>query len=296
MPLLHQKKICLQVQKSANHWSVNNRMIFESHAHYDDESFDGDRDILLTSMPENGIQKIINVCAEVKGWPGTVALMEKYPYVYGAVGVHPDGIDAMTEAKIQEMHELCKLDKMVAVGEIGLDYYVPAYAKENPELDYSAREKEQRQKQIYWFERQMDVAREEKLPFIIHSRDAAKDTLDSMKRMCAGEIGGVVHCFSYGKEMAREYLNMGLYLGVGGVVTFKNARKLKEVVEYVPLTSILLETDSPYLAPVPNRGKRNSSLNLPYVVEMIAQIKGVDTDTVEQITWENAHHLFSKIK
>src|SRR5699024_9696645 len=168
-------------------------------------------------------------------------------------------------------------EKILAVGEIGLDYY---WDKENHET------------QIYWMERQLDVAREEKLPVIIHSRDAARDTLETMKRKRAGEIGGVLHCFSYGKEMAREYLDMGFYLGIRGVVTFKNGKKLKEVVEYAPLERLLLETDSPYLAPVPNRGKRNSSLNLPYVAEEIARIKQVDMETVVRVTEENARKLF----
>ena len=224
---------------------------------------------------------MINVCAEVEGWDRTVDLMERYPYIYGAVGVHPDDVGALDEEKIQRMHQICRMEKTVAVGEIGLDYY---WDKENHE------------KQICWFERQLEVAREEKLPFIIHSRDAAKDTLDTMKRLHAGDIGGVVHCFSYGKEMAREYLNMGLSLGIGGVLTFKNARKLVEVVEYAPLESLLLETDSPYLAPVPNRGKRNSSLNIPYVVAKIAEIKGVSREEVEEITWKNSFRVFGKVK
>ena len=138
----------------------------------------------------------------------------------------------------------------------------------------------------------MDLARQVKLPVIIHSRDAAKDTLDMMKAAKAGDIGGVVHCFSYTREMAREYLNMGFFLGIGGVLTFNNARKLKEVVEYIPLESIVLETDCPYLAPVPNRGKRNSSLNLPYVVEAVSQLKGVDPETVMKVTWENGKKLY----
>ena len=199
----------------------------------------------------------------------------------GDLKVHPDDVGALDEEKIRRMHQICQMEKTVAVGEIGLDYY---WDKENHE------------KQIYWFERQLEVAREEKLPFIIHSRDAAKDTLDTMKRLHAGDIGGAVHCFSYGKEMAREYLDMGLSLGIGGVLTFKNARKLVEVVEYAPLESLLLETDSPYLAPVPNRGKRNSSLNIPYVVEKIAEIKGVSREEVEEITWKNSFRVFSKVK
>ncbi len=256
-------------------------MIFESHAHFDAEQFDSDRDELLSSMQENGIERIINVCAEVKNWDRTLELIEKYPFIYGAVGVHPDDAGSLTEEAIQKMHELCKLEKMVAVGEIGLDYYW---------------DKEKHESQIYWFERQLEVAREEKLPFIIHSREAAQDTLETMKRMRAGEIGGVVHCFSYGKEMAREYLNMGLSIGVGGVVTFKNARKLVEVVEYTPLESLLLETDCPYLAPVPFRGKRNSSLNLTYVAQRIGEIKGVSAEEVMEVTRENGYRLFQKVR
>ena len=167
--------------------------------------------------------------------------------------------------------------RVVAVGEIGLDYYW-----DEPD----------RKIQKKWFSRQLDLAAEMKLPVIIHSRDAAQDTLDMMKAQHAGDIGGVIHCFSYGKEMAREYLNMGFFLGIGGVVTFQNGKKLKEVVEYAPLSSIVLETDCPYLSPVPLRGKRNSSRNLPYVVEMISQIKGVDRETVERETWENALRLY----
>ena len=254
-------------------------MIFETHAHYDSEQFEPDRDFLIRTMHEHGIERIINVCAEVENWHRTEALMEQYPFIYGAVGVHPDDVGALNEDWIQKMKDLCRHEKTVAVGEIGLDYYW---------------DKEQHESQIYWFERQLDVAREEKLPIIIHSREAAKDTLDTMKRMNAGETGGVVHCFSYGKEMAREYLNMGLAIGIGGVVTFKNARKLKEVAEYVPLESILLETDSPYLAPVPYRGKRNSALYIPYIAEEIARIKNISVDEVLEVTRENAYRVFPK--
>lgn len=256
-------------------------MIFESHAHYDANAFDVDRHELLRSMPENGIERIINICAEVKDWEKTISLIEMYAYVYGAIGVHPDDVGSLNEDAIEKMRQLCHHEKMVAVGEIGLDYYW---------------DKEQHASQIYWFERQMEVAREEKLPIIVHSREAAKDTLDTMKRMNAGEIGGVVHCFSYGTEMAREYLNMGFSLGIGGVVTFKNAKKLKEVVAYAPLESLLLETDCPYLAPVPYRGKRNCSLYLPYVAEMIGEIKGIPAEEVIEVTKENGYRVFSKIK
>ena len=218
-------------------------MIFESHAHYDDEAFDGDREELLHSLSAQGVGTVINVAASVDGIESTVRLAEEYPFVYAAVGVHPDEVGEMDQGTLERMHRLAREDKVVAIGEIGLDYY---WDKEKHEL------------QKEWFRRQLDVARQEKLPFIIHSREAAADTLQVAREERAGEIGGVVHCFSYGVELAREYLNMGLYLGIGGVVTFKNARKLKEVVEYAPLSALLLETDSPYLAPVPHRGNQRN--------------------------------------
>ena len=258
-------------------------VIFETHAHYDDEAFAQDRENLLASMQEHGIGYIVNACASIESLKDTEELMEKYPFVYGAFGIHPDDAEKMTEETLEEIRRLSRLPKSVAIGEIGLDYY---WHKEEHEHEI--------QKKM--FLAQMEIAREEKLPFMIHSREAAKDTLDTMKRLHAGDIGGVVHCFSYGKEMARESLDMGLSLGIGGVLTFKNARKLVEVVEYAPLESLLLETDSPYLAPVPNRGKRNSSLNIPYVVAKIAEIKGVSWEEVEEITWKNSFRVFGKVK
>lgn len=258
--------------------------IFETHAHYDDKAFDQDREILLESMEQQGIGTVVNVCASIGQFGRTVALTEKYPFVYGAVGVHPDDADKMTEETLREIREISYLEKIIAIGEIGLDYY---WHKEECE--------HKRQQEM--FRAQMDIAREEKLPFMIHSREAAKDTLDIVREyMKGGMYGGIIHCFSYGKEMAEEYLKMGLYLGIGGVVTFKNARKLKEVVEYAPLDQLVLETDSPYLSPEPNRGKRNSSLNLPYVAQAIAEIKGVTPEQVIRITRENAEKLlFSSI-
>ena len=255
-------------------------MIFDTHAHYDDAAFAEDREALLSSLPGRGIGRVINVCSDVDSLRTTMELTEKYPYIYGAVGIHPDEVGKLNDGILEEMRLLCRLEKAAAVGEIGLDYY---WNKENHPV------------QIRWFERQLELAREEGLPVIVHSREAAADTLEVMKRMKAGEIGGVMHCFSYSREMAREYLDMGLYLGIGGVLTFKNARKLKEVVEYAPLSRLLLETDCPYLAPAPNRGKRNSSLNLPYVVEEIAALKGVSPEEVMEKTAENAFRLFKKI-
>ena len=251
-------------------------MIFDTHAHYDDEAFDEDRDQLLSSMKDGGVGCIVNVCASVGGFGGTLEWMKSYPFVYGAVGVHPDDAGIMTQDTLDEIRRLSHMEKMVAIGEIGLDYY------------WHKEEAEHKQQQEM-FRAQMDIAREEKLPFMIHSRDAAEDTLNIVREyMKDGMYGGVIHCFSYSKEIAREYLNMGLYLGIGGVVTFKNSRKLKEVVEYAPLNQILLETDCPYMAPVPNRGKRNSSLYLPEVVKTIAEIKGVSCEEVVAVTESNA--------
>ena len=254
-------------------------MIIDTHAHYDDEAFDTDREALLMSMYDGGIEKIVNVCASVGGFQDTVKLMEKYPFIYGAVGIHPDDADKMTQETLDEIRRLSHMDKMVAIGEIGLDYYWH-------------KEEEEHQIQQKMFRAQLDIAREEKLPFMIHSREAAEDTLNIVREyMQGGMYGGIIHCFSYAKEMAREYLDMGLYLGIGGVVTFKNAKKLKEVVEYAPLDQIVLETDSPYLSPEPNRGKRNDSRNLVYVAREIARIKGVTEDEVIAVTEGNAERL-----
>lgn len=252
-------------------------MIFETHAHYDDEAFDEDREELLTAMESHGIGCILNVCASLDSLDKTDRLMKRYPFVYGAFGLHPDEVGDLNEEVLGRIRGLLRQEKAVAVGEIGLDYY---WDKENHKY------------QIYWFERQMELAREEKLPIIVHSRDAAADTLDTVKRVHGEEIGGVIHCFSYAREMAREYLNLDFYLGIGGVVTFKNAKKLKEVVAYAPLERILLETDSPYLAPVPNRGKRNSSFNIPYIVQMISEIKNIPYEEVIAVTENNANRLF----
>jgi len=258
-------------------------MIFETHAHYDDDRFNEDRDELLRRLPEEGVGVVINSGASVESTRDTIRLAKEYPHVYAAVGVHPSEIEELDEDFIQWMKERASEEKTVAIGEIGLDYY---WDKE-PEVQ---------ERQRYWFGRQIELAREMKLPIIVHSRDAAADTMQVMKEHHAEEIPGVIHCYSYSKEMANEFIKMGYYIGVGGVVTFKNAKKLKETVEAIPLEKILVETDCPYMAPEPHRGKRNSSLYLPYVVEEIARIKGVSTEEVERVTEENARKLFYKVK
>jgi len=252
-------------------------MIFDTHAHYDDEDFDLDRDLLLSQMKQAGVERIVNVGASLQGCKDTIALTEQYDFIYGAIGIHPCDTENLTETDMDWLLQESKREKILAIGEIGLDYYW-----DEPD----------REIQKKWFERQLNLAREANLPVIIHSREAAKDTLDMMKALHAEEIGGVVHCFSYGKEMAREYLDMGFYFGIGGVVTFKNSKKLKEVVEYLPMDRIVIETDCPYLSPEPNRGKRNSSLNLPYVVKAIAQLKGLTEEEVMKATYENGLNLY----
>ena len=251
-------------------------MIFETHAHYDDEQFDEDREQLLAGLQEAGIETVVNVGATLEGCLSTIRLAEQYPFIYAAVGVHPDEVGTLDEEKFSWLKEKLSHEKVVAVGEIGLDYY---WDQESHEV------------QKKWFRRQLEAAREAGLPVIIHSREAAADTLEMMKEY-GQDLKGIIHCYSYSVEHAREYVKMGYLLGIGGVVTFKNARKLKEVVEEIPLEALVLETDCPYLAPVPNRGKRNSSLNLTYVADQLAAIKGIDREKVEKITWDNARRLY----
>ena len=252
-------------------------MIFDTHAHYDDEQFDEDRDSLLCSMQEGGVGTIVNAGSDVASWEEIRALTARYPFIYGAAGVHPDDVGELNEENFRRLRAVLQEEKMVAVGEIGLDYY---WDNESHEV------------QKTWFIRQLELARELDMPVIIHSREAAADTLQIMKEHARG-LEGVIHCFSYSAEMAREYVKMGFYIGVGGVVTFKNSRKLKEVVEEIPLEYLLLETDCPYLAPVPNRGKRNSSLNLVYVAEQIAGLKQLTYDEVVEQTEKNARRLYN---
>ena len=251
-------------------------MIFESHAHYDSRKFDEDREELLNSMQENGVGTIINAGATWKSVTTGLELANQYPFVYAALGLHPDEVGELNEERFEILEAECQKEKVVAVGEIGLDYY---WDNESHDI------------QKKWFIRQLELARELDLPVIIHSRDAAEDTLKIMKEHAKG-MRGVIHCFSYSKEMAEEYVKLGFYIGVGGVVTFKNGKKLKEVVEAIPIERILLETDSPYLAPEPHRGKRNSSLYLPHIAQMIADLKGLTYDEVVAQTERNSRELF----
>lgn len=251
-------------------------MIFDTHAHYDDMKFDEDRDGLLHSMPELGVGTIVNVGASLEGCKKAMGLARRYPFVYAAVGVHPDEVGALNEETFAELERWCHESRVVAVGEIGLDYYW---------------DEEPREVQKAWFIKQLELAKKVNLPVNIHSRDAAEDTFQIMKEYAAG-LKGIIHCYSGSKEMALEYVKLGFHIGVGGVVTFKNGKKLKQVVETVPLESIVLETDCPYLAPEPNRGKRNDSSYIRYVAEEIARIKGVSCEEVIDVTEKNAKVVY----
>lgn len=250
--------------------------IFESHAHYDSSKFAEDREELLNSIQENEVGTIINVGASWKSVTSVIELAEKYPFIYAALGLHPDEVGDLNEERFVFLKEQCRKQKVVAIGEIGLDYY---WDNESHDI------------QKKWFVRQLELARELDLPVIIHSRDAAEDTLKIMKEHAQG-LRGVIHCFSYSKELAEEYVKMGFHIGIGGVVTFKNGKKLKEVAEVIPLERILLETDCPYLAPEPYRGKRNSSLYIPHIAQAIADIKGITYEEVVAQTEQNGKLLF----
>ncbi len=250
-------------------------MIFDTHAHYDDPQFDEDRDSLLSSMESLGVAAIVNAAADPDNWNQIVELTEKYPNVYGMVGAHPDEVGKMNDNELARMTSLLELPKMVAVGEIGLDYHWNV-------------ESEVLQKR--WFKRQLDLARQLKLPVNIHSRDATEDTLEIMREY--RDLSGIIHCFSGSREIAKEYVKMGFLIGVGGVVTFKNGKKLRRVVESTPLEYLVLETDCPYLAPEPNRGKRNHSDYIRYVAETIAHIKEISVEEVLAQTEKNARRLY----
>ena len=251
-------------------------MIFDTHAHYDDKQFSEDRDQVLSSMKEQGVGTIVDASAMVDSWERVLELTKRYPFVYGMIGVHPDEVGDLNEENFARMEQLLHEEKVVAVGEIGLDYYW---------------DKEQYEIQKEWFIRQLQLARKLNMPVNIHSREAAQDTMEIMKEYAA-DMKAIIHCYSYSKEMAEEYVKMGYLLGIGGVVTFKNAKKLKEVVKAVPLSHIVLETDCPYLAPEPNRGKRNASSNLIYVAQTIAELKGTTTEEVIAVTEENARKFY----
>jgi TatD DNase family protein len=229
-------------------------------------------------MKEAGIGTIVNNAADLESVETSLELAHRYDFVYAAVGVHPENAYELDDSKLLWLRDKSHDPKAVAIGEIGLDYHYP----DNPDRDT----------QIKWFRAQLRLALEEKLPVVIHSRDAAADTMEIMKEAASKGIVADIHCYSYSPEQALEYVKMGFYIGVGGVVTFKNGKKLKQTVDKIPLDRILLETDCPYMVPEPFRGSRNSSVYLPYVVKAIADIKGVTPQEVIDITEQNARKFY----
>ena len=254
-------------------------MIFDTHAHYDDAKFDEDREEILGSLVHSGIGTVVNVGCTIESSKTCMKLAAKYPFIYSAIGVHPSDIDCLNEETFAWLKAHLHDEKNVALGEIGLDYYWE-------------KEEAQKKKQRMWFERQFLLAKEEGMPVIIHSRDAAEETYDLLSGWMSPEMNVVIHCYSYSPEMAERFLKLGCYIGIGGVVTFKKSKKLKDVAVAVPEDRLLLETDCPYLSPEPNRGKRNSSLNLPYVVREIATLRGISEDALIEMTEKNARRFY----
>lgn len=250
-------------------------MYFDTHAHYDDERFGADRDELLSSLPENGVTSVVNPGSDLASSLAARELSEKYDFIYFAAGVHPHEADGADETVLTDIRALLAHPKCVALGEVGLDYH----------YDFSPRDV---QKKI--LRAQLDMARETGKKVIIHEREACGDCMDIIKAY--PDVTGVFHCFSGSRETARELLDMGWYLSFGGAVTFKNARKAIEVVESIPLDRLMLETDCPYMTPVPHRGERNSSLYLPFVAEKIAEIRSLTAEEIAAITYENAVRFF----
>jgi TatD DNase family protein len=250
-------------------------MIFDSHAHYDDEAFNEDREEVIQGLKDKGVIGVLNCGASMEGARMSVELSNKYDFIYSAVGVHPEHANVIDEKVIEELRKLAQNPKVRAIGEIGLDYYY----EENPP----------REVQKTAFRLQMKLAKELNLPVVIHDRDAHKDTLDILKEF--PEVIGVVHCFSGSVEFAKECLKLGYYIGFTGVITFKNAKKIAEVASIVPMDKLLVETDCPYMAPAPHRGKRNQSDYIKYIIEKISEIKDKTIEEIEKATTFNAKQL-----
>ncbi|NLL30852.1 MAG: TatD family hydrolase [Clostridiales bacterium] len=257
----------------------NNYKIFDTHAHYDDEAFDEDREKVFKELKENGVIGILNCASSYKSIEITNKLTKENDFIYGALGIHPENADEHNLEVKNEIIELIKSNKkIIAIGEIGLDYYWD----ENPEKEV--------QKKV--FREYMKLAEEFNMPVVIHDRDAHQDTLEIIKEF--PKVKGIVHCFSGSKEFANECIKLGYYIGVGGVVTFKNAKKLVEVVSNIPLDRILVETDCPYMAPEPNRGKRNKSDYIRYIIERIASIRKIDPIEVNIAVNDNFKRLINR--
>jgi TatD DNase family protein len=250
-------------------------MFFDTHAHYDDKRFDGDRDELLNSMPDAGVSLILNAASSLRSSKFSLMLADKYPFIFASVGVHPHDAKSMTDSTVSELEKLLEHPKAMAVGEIGLDFH----------YDFSSFVVQKNR-----FREQMELAKRVKKPVIIHEREALQDTLEILRDF--RDLTGVVHCFSGSWETAKIILDMGWYLSFTGVITFRNARRVLEVLEKIPEDRMMLETDCPYMAPEPMRGRRNSSLYLPFIAEKIAEARGLSAEDVAAITMENGLRFF----
>ena len=252
-------------------------MLIDTHAHIDMEDFEADFDLMLERAHENGVKKIIIPAVEPSTFERVIKTAEKSPDLYAATGVHPEDAKNFDENALSRMEEMIKHPKVVAVGEIGLDYY---WDKSYNEL----------QKTV--FEAQIEFAKKHNKPILVHDREAHGDSLEILKRTNAAQVGVVMHCFSGSPEFALECVKEGFYIALGGVVTFKNAKKIKEVAQVVPLERLLVETDSPYLTPVPFRGKRNEPAYVKYAAEEIASLRGISFEELARLTTENAMRIF----
>ncbi len=252
-------------------------MLFDTHAHYYDQQYDEDREETLERAKEKGVGLILTASSDVASSIESVTLAQNHDMIYAAVGVHPHNVIDLNNNIISALTDFASYPKVVAIGEIGLDYF----------YDNSPREA-----QKIWFAKQISLARNVKKPIIVHDRDAHEDTLDILKSENAKEVGGVLHCFTGSIEMARELMGLGFMISIAGPVTFKNANRLLDVVKFVPEDMLLIETDSPYLAPEPHRGKRNESAYVKLIAEKIAKIKGKSLDYIADITTSNAKRLF----
>lgn len=250
-------------------------LIFDTHAHYDDKSFDEDRAEVLKMLPQNNVFAVVNAGADIESSVKSIEISKEYDYVYASVGIHPENIPDDKSDYMKILEDLLKNEKVVAIGEIGLDYH---YTKDN------------KADQIELFENQINLAVNHDLPIMVHDREAHGDTMDLLKKH---NPKGIVHCFSGSVEMAKEVIKLGMYIGIGGLITFKNAKTAVNVVENIPLSSIVLETDAPYMTPVPFRGTRCNSSHIKYTAEKIAEIKKIDVNEVLKITKENALKLFN---
>lgn len=253
------------------------KQMIDSHAHLDEERFDEDRDELIKSLKENAISYVINPSSDMETSRRVVELSNKYDNIFAAVGIHPHDAEGFKEEDLDELRELSKDERVVAIGEIGLDYY----------YDNSPREI---QKEV--FGKQLQLAHELDLPVIIHTRDAMGDTYDILKEF-EDRVRGVMHCYTGSIEMAEKFMKLGFYISIAGPVTFKNAVNVREMAKQIPLERLLIETDSPYLAPVPNRGKRNDPTNVRYVADMLANLKEIQIDKIIEHSRENTVELFS---